>query len=86
MAKYRLLYKKPALKDIQRLTPQIRKRIKAKLEWFILQDKPLSFAVLLTEPADAQYRFRAGSYRILFDVEGINIIILRVQHRREVYR
>lgn len=86
MAAFKLLYKKPAVKDVQKLTPQIRKRLKTKLEWFIGQAEPLSFAEALTKTADAQYRFRVGVYRILFDIEGNNIVILRIQHRREVYR
>lgn len=86
MPTYRLLYKKPAAKDIQKLPTQIRKRLKTKLEWFIGQASPLDFAEPLTKPADAQYRFRVGSYRVLFDVEGDSIVILRIQHRREVYR
>jgi mRNA interferase RelE/StbE len=86
MATYRLLYKKTAVKEIQKLPPQIKKRLKIKLEWFVQQADPLSFAGPLTKPADAQYRFRVGNYRLLFDVEGKNIVILYVQHRREVYR
>lgn len=86
MATYKLLYKKPAAKDIQKLPKQIQKRLKVKLEWFIAQDDPLKFATSLTKPADAQYRFRVGTYRILFDVEGSNVVILHVQHRKEVYR
>lgn len=86
MASFQLLYKKPAVKDIQSLTPQIKKRLKNKLEWFQSQSDPLSFAERLTKPADAQYRYRVGAYRVLFDVEGNNLVILRVQHRREVYR
>lgn len=80
MALHQLLYKKPAAKEIQKLPKQIQKRLKVKLEWFISQPNPL------TKPADAQYRFRVGTYRILFDVEERAIVILHVQHRREVYR
>jgi mRNA interferase RelE/StbE len=86
MAAYTLLYKKPAVKDVQKLTPQVKKRLKTKLEWFINQRNPLSFAEHLTKPTDAQYRFRVGVYRVLFDVEGNNLVILRIQHRKEVYR
>lgn len=86
MSDYKLLYKKPAVKAIQKLSPQIQKRLKLKLEWFIAQVDPISFAEPLTKPADAQYRFRVGTYRVLFDVEAQNIVILYVQHRREVYR
>lgn len=84
--RYIVSYKKPAVKDIQKLSPQIQKRIKLKLEFFYQQSDPLEFATALTKPADAQYRWRIGNYRILFDVEGNKIIILRVQHRSEVYR
>ena len=86
MSVYKLLYKKPAVKDIRALAPQLQKRLKAKLEFFIAQDNPLKFAEPLTKPADAQYRFRVGNYRVLFDVENGSIVVLHVQHRREVYR
>jgi mRNA interferase RelE/StbE len=86
MAKYTLVYKKPAAKEIQKLPQQVRKRLKLKLEWFIGKDDPISFAKSLTKPSDAQYRFRVGAYRILFDVEGDRIIILHIQHRRDVYK
>lgn len=86
MATYSLLYKKPAAKAIRKLPPQIQKRIKLKLEWFIAQPDPINFAEPLTKPADAQYRFRIGTYRILFDVEGESIVVLFVQHRKDIYR
>ena len=86
MSSYALLYKRSAAKGIAKLSPQIRKRLKLKLEWFISQNDPISFAEHLTKPADAQYRYRIGAYRVLFDVEGKNIVILLVQHRRDVYK
>lgn len=85
MSLYTLVYKKPAIKAIQKLPPQVRKRLKLRLEFFAAQEKPLGFAERLTKPADAQYRYRVGSYRILFDVEGQQLVVLYVQHRREVY-
>ncbi len=86
MSKYSLFYKKTAVKSIQKLNPQIRKRLKSKLEFFVSQDDPLSFAKPLTKPADAQYRFRVGSYRVLFDIERDKIVILLVQHRKDIYK
>ena len=86
MPSYKLVYKKTAVKGIQKLTPPIKKRLKLKLEFFIKQDKPLDFAKALTKPADAQYRFRVGNYRILFDIEGNNLVILYLQHRKDVYK
>jgi mRNA interferase RelE/StbE len=85
MPKYQLLYKKVAVKSIQKLSPQIKKRLRVKLEFFVSQDDPLIFAKPLTKPADAQYRFRVGNYRVLFDIEKSNIVILLVQHRKDIY-
>lgn len=85
MADYTLVYTKPAVKSIEKLSPQIKKRLGVKLEFFVAQPNPLAFAKALTKPADAQYRFRVGDYRVLFDVKGTRIIILLVQHRRDVY-
>ena len=83
---YNLRYKKPAAEDVQALSPQIKKRLGEKLAFFAGQKNCLEFAKTLTKPADAQYRFRVGDFRILFDLEGDNIVVLRIQHRREVYK
>ncbi|HUD06846.1 MAG TPA: type II toxin-antitoxin system RelE/ParE family toxin, partial [Candidatus Saccharimonadales bacterium] len=61
-------------------------RLKLKLEWFISQENPISFAEPLTKPTDAQYRYRIGNYRILFDVDGDKIIVLLIRHRKEAYK
>jgi mRNA interferase RelE/StbE len=83
---YKLVYKKPAVKEIGKLPIQIRRRLKVKLEWFAAQSNPLEFSKQLTKPADAQYRFRVGNYRVLFDMDGERIIILYIQHRKDIYR
>jgi mRNA-degrading endonuclease RelE of RelBE toxin-antitoxin system len=33
-----------------------------------------------------QYRFRVGDYRAVFDIDGSRLIILMIEHRRDVYR
>ena len=85
MSGHTLVYKKPAVKSIQKLPLQIKKRLKAKLEFFAAQDDPLTFAKALTKPSDAQYRFRVGRYRVLFDLEEESLVILLVQHRKDIY-
>ncbi len=83
---YSILISKRATKDIGKLPAQLRTRLQQKLQWFVAQPDPIDFAEALTKPADAQYRFRVGDFRVLFDAEHDTIIILRVQHRREIYR
>ncbi len=82
--KYRLVYTHRAIKDIQRLEPAVKKRIgKALLRY---EEDPLKYAVRLTEAKLGTYRFRIGDYRAIFDLEGDEIVVLRVGHRRDIYK
>jgi len=40
----------------------------------------------MVDPALGTYRFRIGDYRVIFDIEGNEVVVLRVGHRREIYR
>ena len=81
---YTLLYTKTAVKDIEKLDKVAKKRLKKKLEEY--QKDPIKYAKKLTDPRLGTYRWRIGNYRIVFDIDKQNIIILRIGHRREIYR
>jgi mRNA-degrading endonuclease RelE of RelBE toxin-antitoxin system len=49
-------------------------------------DNPLKFAEHLTDFRDAQFRFRIGEYRILFDVVKNSIFVLKIKHRKDIYK
>lgn len=40
----------------------------------------------MTDPKIGTYRFRTGDYRVIFDIEGKDIVILRAGHRKEIYK
>jgi mRNA interferase RelE/StbE len=82
--KYRLVYTKRALRDIKNLDPRVRQRVGQSLKQF--ESDPLKFAHKLTDPRIGSYRFRIGEYRVVFDLEGEEIVVLRVGHRRDIYR
>jgi len=82
--KYHLLYTKTAFEDIKKLDIIVKKRIKKKLEQFSVS--PLQHAKKLINSAIGTYRWRAGNYRIVFDIDKNNIIILRIGHRKEIYK
>ena len=65
---------------------ELLKRIDEKLRFYILQKNPLQFVEPLKDSRFGNWRFRIGDYRILFDVEEDKIIILKVGHRKDVYR
>lgn len=78
--------KSKARKDIKKLSPEVAKRIIKKLDYFVSLANPLDFAESLINFEIGQYRFRIGDYRIIFDVEEDKIIILKIGHRREIYK
>ena len=49
-----------------------------------LRDNPLLYSDKLSDPALGTYKFRIGDYRVIFDIEGNDVVILRVGHRREI--
>ncbi len=84
MANYIILYTKTAVKDIEKLDNVSKKRLKKKLEEYIKD--PLTHAKRLTDAKIGSFRWRIGNYRVIFDIDGQNIVVLRVGHRREIYR
>ena len=82
--KYHLLYTARAEKDLSHIEPIIRNRIGNKL--LQMSSTPFLYAERLTNPLIGTYRFRIGDYRVIFDIEGTKIVILRIGHRREIYR
>lgn len=81
---YRLVYTRRAERDIKKLEPKTKDRIGKTLLRY--SEEPLRFAEKLSDPILGEYRFRIGDYRVVFDVEGDEIIVLRVGHRREIYK
>jgi mRNA interferase RelE/StbE len=82
--KYELVYTRRAERDIEKLEPNVKDRIGKTLLRY--SEEPLKFAEKLSDPILGEYRFRIGDYRVIFDLQGNEIILLRVGHRREIYR
>ncbi|HET53907.1 MAG TPA: hypothetical protein ENN33_01670 [Ignavibacteria bacterium] len=40
----------------------------------------------LSNPILGTYRNRVGDYRIIFDIDQKNIVVLRLGHRKEIYK
>jgi mRNA interferase RelE/StbE len=50
------------------------------------EEDPLIHAEKLIDSRFGTYRFRVGAYRVIFDLEGNDLVVLRVGHRKEIYR
>ena len=81
---YQIIITKRAKKDIEKLDIVAKKRLKKAL--LMLQKDPLSQSKKLIDSRLGQYRYRIGNYRVIYDLNDNEIIILRIGHRREIYR
>jgi mRNA interferase RelE/StbE len=79
-------FSKNADKDFRKLLKSLQKRIALRIDFFSSQKNPFSFAEHLTNFNLGKYRFRIGDYRLTFDVENDVIYILKIQHRRDIYK
>jgi mRNA interferase RelE/StbE len=82
--RYRLIYTQRAVRDIQKLDESTKKRIGKSL--LKLEEDPLRYVEKLTDFRLGAYRFRIGDCRVIFDIEDNEIVVLRIGHRRDIYR
>ena len=81
---YRLVYTRRAVKDIDKLDVEWRKRISKALKRY--EQDPLKYSEKIMDKQLGEFRFRIGNYRVIFDIHGDEVVILRVGHRKEIYR
>ena len=81
---YKIVFTQRAIRDFKTIDKHIQKQLLNKVEWF--SREPLKYARKLISPTIGDYRFRIGDYRVVFDIEGENIVILRIGHRKDIYR
>lgn len=73
-----------ALKDLDHLEKEVKQRIGRKLKQYA--ENPLYYAYKLSNPRIGSYRFSVGEYRIIFDLDGDALVVLRIGHRKHIYR
>jgi mRNA interferase RelE/StbE len=74
--------------DVKRLDPAPRARILDKLAWMGDHAELLRQEILRGEEWRGCLQYRLGDYRIIYRVDrpDAKLIVLKVGHRREVYR
>ena len=81
---FNLIYTQRSIRDLRKLESPTRLRIGKALLRF--REDPLKYVEKITDHTLGSYRFRIGDYRVIFDLQGEEIVVLRVGHRREIYR
>ena len=84
--KYRIEFKRSAVKVLKKLQKPDRRRIRDKID---------SFTENLPDPATTKikgdnpfHRVRVGDYRIIYEIheDTLMILVLKIGHRKEIYR
>jgi mRNA interferase RelE/StbE len=85
VAKYNILVKPSAVKDIENIPRKDRIRIIQKIQGLADTLRPQRCEKLTGEN---RYRIRYGVYRIVYSVSDreLHIIVVKVGHRRDVYK
>lgn len=83
---YEIVVTPHAVRDLKKLPREVLKRIDRVL---LELGEPHTFGIKrLKDHRIADWRIRAGDYRVLFDIDEVRktVVILRVGHRKDIYR
>ena len=85
MAAYSIVIKKSAAKELEAVPKKDREKLVSKIQALANNPRPPGSEKLA---GDDKYRLRHGVYRVLYEVDDatVLIVVVRVAHRREVYR
>ena len=85
MASYSLQIKRSAVKEVEALPLKDRRRIVRKIQALARNPRPEGCEKLSGQD---KYRLRQGDYRILYSVDDAAeaVVIVKIGHRRDVYR
>jgi mRNA interferase RelE/StbE len=85
VASYRLQIKPSAAKELEALPRKDRRRLVARIQQLALDPRPPGCEKLSGEE---KYRVRQGDYRVLYAIDdaNLNLVIVKIGHRRDVYR
>jgi mRNA interferase RelE/StbE len=83
---YKVLIKKSALKDLQAVPKPDQKRLLGAIESALSNDPYQGKA--LSGEFKGLYRWRGGKFRIVYEIqqEILVVLVLRIGHRKDVYR
>jgi len=81
---YNIVYKKSVHRDLKKIKKTEASKIIDQLEKD-LSNKPDSYPVLKGQFAGLR-KYRVGDYRVIYAILEKNVLVLRIGHRRNIYR
>ncbi|MBN2567903.1 MAG: type II toxin-antitoxin system RelE/ParE family toxin [Deltaproteobacteria bacterium] len=81
---YKIAFKKSVSRDLRKINKGQSKRILDKIE----SELPEKAGILptLTGKFSGLRKYRAGDFRVIFTIIGDTALILRIGHRKEIYK
>lgn len=83
---YKVVFTKEAVKDIGKVDKTVKYQLYKKLSHFKELDDIKVVAKKLHNYDAGEYRLRVGNFRIIFDLDKHIMVILRIEHRKDVYK
>ena len=85
MAPYKIIIRKSVSRDIKRIPKKDVQRILKAVKTLSQNPRPPQSKKLSREE---KYRLRCGAYRVLYEIqdEQLVVCVVRVRHRKDVYR
>lgn len=81
---YEIILTDSALRDLKGFDKGLQVRLIEKMSE--LENDPILKSRKLKNSSLGEYRYRVGDYRVIFDIDNGNVVILRIGHRKEIYR
>lgn len=81
---YKIAFKKSVSRDLKKIDKEQVKRILNKIESELPQKAEI-FPTLSGKFSGLR-RFRVGDFRVIFSIIGDTVLVLRIGHRKEVYK
>ena len=85
MASYRVFIKSSAAKELEGVPLRDRRRLVARIRRLGADPRPRGCEKLT---GAERYRVRQGAWRVLYTIEDdvVRVVVVKIGHRREVYR
>ena len=85
MESYKLLINRSAAKELEELPLKVRRRIASKVDALRAEPRPSGVEKL---SGQEKYRIRQDDYRVLYSIDDNTrtVTVVKIDHRREVYR
>jgi mRNA interferase RelE/StbE len=85
---YEIVLKKSAAKELQAIPDRMRQKIVDAIQLLAINPYTDLLQIKKMKGAESLYRFRINDYRVVYTIERmhIKIVIIKVGHRKDVYK